>query len=197
MEWNTFYKHPHSLESFFEQLYVHSDFVSRVLKERPMRILEIGVGRGTFTVFFQLLGIDCTAIDKDDGVIEKYKIFANSLGLKGDASTSDAFSLPYTEKSFDIVISQGFFEHFSDEDIRKLIDEQLRVAKKAVFSIPSKFYRIRDFGNERLMKLDEWRLILDDYVVSEAMPYYYKRLKKNLLFRLPLMYCFVIEGKKR
>lgn len=197
MEWNTFYKNPHSLESFFEQLYVHSDFVERVLKERPLRIIEIGVGRGTFTAFFQLLGITCTAVDKDEGVIEKYKIFARLLGLKGEVCASDAFNLPYPEKSFDIAISQGFFEHFSDDDTHKLIDEQLRVAKKVIFSVPSRFYRVRDFGNERLIKLDKWKIILDDYIVSEAVPYCYKKLKKNLLFLLPLMYFFVIEGKKR
>lgn len=196
MEWNTFYKDPHSLESFFEQLYVHSALVERVLKERPLRIIEVGVGRGTFTAFFQLLGIACTAVDKDEGVIEKYKIFARSLGLKGEARTSDAFGLPYPEKSFDIAMSQGFLEHFSDDDIHKLIDEQLRVAKKVIFSIPSKFYRIRDFGNERLLTIKEWGNILKNYEIEAMVPYHHRRLKKNLLLRRPLMYIFIVTGKK-
>lgn len=80
--------------------------------------------------------------------------------------------------------------------MHKLIDEQLRVAKKVVFSVPSKFYRIRDFGNERLLMIKKWGNILKNYEIEAMIPYYYRRLKKNLLLRKPLMYIFIVTGKK-
>lgn len=196
MNWKEFYPKPHSLATFFEQLSLHAEFVSRIEMERPKRLLEVGVGRGTFITFFSLAGTECAGIDKDSSIIEKYKVFADSLGIKENTRLGDAFQIPFGDKSFDFSISQGFFEHFSDPEIRKLLDEQLRVANKVVFSVPSKYYRIRDLGNERLMALDKWKSILNGYLIGEATPYCYRRLKKNLLLRLPLMYFFVIEGKR-
>ncbi len=196
MNWKEFYPEAHSLETFAGQLSLHSEFISRIMKEQPKKLLEVGVGRGTFIAFFSLAGVECAGIDSDISIVDKYKTFASSLGLKENVRAGDAFYMPFKDKSFDISISQGFFEHFSDEDIRALMDEQLRVAGKVFFSVPSKFYRVKDFGNERLMTIGEWKSILKDYMISEAAPYCHKRLKKNLLFRLPLMCFFVVEGKK-
>jgi ubiquinone/menaquinone biosynthesis C-methylase UbiE len=197
MNWEEFYKEGHSLQTFFEQLTIHSEFVSAIMSEKPKNILEIGIGRGTFIALFSLLGIECSGIDSDNSIVDKYKAFASSLGLKGNIKLGDAFNIPFNDNEFDISISQGFFEHFSDNEIHSLLDEQLRVAKKVFFSVPSKYYRERDFGNERLMSMNTWKSVLDKYIIGKAVPYYYKRLKKNLLLRLPLMYFFVIEGKKR
>ena len=196
MNWKEFYPDPHSVATFFEQLYLHSEFVSRIMKEKPKKILEVGSGRGTLAAFFSLIGVDCAGIDNDVSVIDRYNIFAASLGVKAYIRYGDAFNIPFKDKQFDLSISQGFFEHFSDKEIKKLLDEQLRVSKKVFFSVPSRYYRIKDFGNERLMTLCKWKTVLNDYAVIEAAPYYYKRLKKNFLFRFPLMYYFVIEGKK-
>lgn len=197
MNWNEFYPDPHSLGTFFEQISLHSEFILRIMKERPKKALEVGIGRGTFIAFLSLIGIECTGIDKDISVVDKYKAFISALGIKENVQMADAFNMPFTNKEFDVALSQGLFEHFPDKEIYALLDEQLRVAKKVFFSVPSKYYRIKDFGNERLMKLDEWKHILDDYIVGEAAPYCHEKLKKNLLFRLPSMYFFVIEGKKR
>lgn len=197
MKWDEFYQESHSLGSFLEQLLLHSEFISRTIKEQPRNLLEVGIGRGTFIAFLSLAGIECAGIDSDSSIVEKYKAFADSLGIREDVRQADAFHMPFKDKSFDMSISQGFFEHFSDDDIHKLLDEQLRVAKKVFFSVPSKFYRVKDFGNERLMTLDSWRKTLSGYIVGESVPYCYKRLKKNLLLRLPLMYFFVIEGRKK
>ncbi len=71
---------------------------------------------------------------------------------------ADAFRLSETFRrdEFEVTFSQRFFEHFSDEDIGKLIREQLTVSPIVIFSVPSKWYGVRDFGNERLMTAGEW-----------------------------------------
>ena len=108
------------------------------------------------------LGYKVTSIDNDREILasvkENNKKFNGRLNLK----YADAFKLPFTKEEFDVTISQGFFEHFSNRDIKKLIDEQLRVSRKAVIiSIPNNNYPEKDFGNERLMTKDYWKGLLE------------------------------------
>ena len=64
-----------------------------------------------------------------------------------------------------------FFEHFTDDDIRKLLKEQLRVSRKALFSVPSLWYPRQDFGDERLMKKEDWLRILSEFKLEKASYY--------------------------
>jgi ubiquinone/menaquinone biosynthesis C-methylase UbiE len=73
---------------------------------------------------------------------------------------ADAFSLPFPAQSFDVAFTAGFFEHFSDDEIGRLLSEQLRVARRVVFSVPNAAYPSRDFGNERLMSRAQWDALL-------------------------------------
>jgi ubiquinone/menaquinone biosynthesis C-methylase UbiE len=84
---------------------------------------------------------------------------------------ADAFNLPFDDDSFDVCFSQGFFEHFADDDIRKLLWEQLRVSRKVLFSVPSFWYPRQDFGDERLMKKEDWLRILSEFKVEKASYY--------------------------
>ena len=84
---------------------------------------------------------------------------------------ADAFNLPFDDDSFDVCFSQGFLEHFSDDDIRKLLREQLRVSRKVLFSVPSFWYPRQDFGDERLMKKEDWLRILSEFKLEKASYY--------------------------
>ena len=97
----------------------------------------------------------------------------NSAYLNGKVifQIADAHNLPFNNDSFDLCFSQGFFEHFDDEDIIKLIQEQLRVAKVIIFSVPTFWYPIQDFGDERLMKKEEWLEILSQFNIEKAVYY--------------------------
>lgn len=192
-EWNKFYTEPHSLESFFYQLYTHSEFLSLILDMRPATILEIGVGQGTFISFLSLLGLRCIGMDNSEAIINIAKKFSNLLAIRYKLCVADGFYLPFRDKSFDLCISQGLLEHFSDQEIERLLEEQLRVARRIIFSVPSRYYRRRDFGNERLLGRKRWESILRRYNLVLSRDYCYRRLKRNFLFKLPLMYCFVIE----
>ncbi len=57
-------------------------------------------------------------------------------------------------------MSQGFFEHFQDDEIVALLRQQLRVANHVVFSVPNRAYGRKDRGDERLMTRDEWDAVL-------------------------------------
>jgi hypothetical protein len=44
-----------------------------------------------------------------------------------------------------------------------LIENQLRIAKIIVASVPSVFYSTKDRGDERLMSIEEWRKVLKNF----------------------------------
>ena len=111
------------------------------------------------------------SIDNNDGVLKIAQ--HNNANFKGEVTfkKADAFNLPFDDNSFDICFSQGFFEHFADDDIRKLLRKQLRVSKKVLFSVPSFWYPRQDFGDERLMKKEDWLRILSEFKLEKASYY--------------------------
>ena len=72
------------------------------------------------------------SVDNNDSVLKIAQ--HNNANFKGGVTfeKADAFNLPFDDDSFDVCFSQGFFEHFADNDIRKLLGEQLWVARKVV-----------------------------------------------------------------
>ncbi len=58
----------------------------------------------------------------------------NSSNIRGEVTfkKADAFNLPFDDDSFDVCFLQGFFKHFADDDIGKLLGEQLRFSRKVV-----------------------------------------------------------------
>jgi ubiquinone/menaquinone biosynthesis C-methylase UbiE len=156
----------------------------------------VGTETADMCIFISWLGYKVTSIDNDEGVLEN-AIPRDLMRTAGDLKLlrADAFNLPFSDKTFDIAFSQGLFEHFSDEDIVRLVIEQLRVAKRIIFSVPSFWYPRRDFRNERLMKIKGWLDILSDFKTSK--PFYYgltSRIFKYFLQHKPLHICMVIEG---
>jgi SAM-dependent methyltransferase len=128
---------------------------------RPKRILEIGTGTGVQSIFLSYFIKNLIALDNDRDVIRNSaQANIKHFRRKIDLLLVDAFSLPFKDKSLDICYSQGFLEHFRNDEIVRLVNEQLRVSKLLIHSIPSDKYPIRQFGNERHLSLDVWYDIL-------------------------------------
>ncbi len=198
MDWEAFYsKQKHGVNELIGNLAVHRDFVRTIIEQVPVKnsesfyLLETGVGSGDMSIFFSLLGYNVTSIDNDPGVLANVKsrdLIKKAKSLK--MLQQDAFDLSFKEKEFNLTFSQGFFEHFSDDDIVKLIAEQIRVSRKVVFSVPSFWYRRKDFGNERLLQLEDWQRILKNFNVTRS--FYYSFARKRILVK-PLQICIVIK----
>ncbi len=191
--WGDVYDKPADVAHFIENINVHKDFLDEMCKDKPCRVVEVGCGSGTLSVFMSHMGSEVTAVDVDDEVLERARKASKDLNGSVKFMRGDAFSLPFGEKEFDIAFSQGVFEHFSDEDIIKMIAEQLRVAKKVLFSVPNKNYNHKDFGNERLMTRLDWENMLSDFDVKVSADYYHIRTKRNLMRALPIMYMAGVE----
>jgi len=179
--------------NLLEDILIHSEFIEQIIKESPEKILEVGCGRGTISIFLSQLGHDVTAVDKDEGVVEAAKAASKNLNANVTFNIANASKLPFKNHYFDICFSQGILEHFSDEDIIRLLKEQLRVSKKVIFSVPSLFYNSREIGDERLLTKSRWEKILKNFEVELSLYYYRIQTKRNFNLKLPLMYMAKIK----
>jgi len=138
----------------------HLPMFRAIGKLRPERVLEVGAGTGSHSIFLSYFWRGVVSIDLSRPLIER--CFQHNRRLRGRARflAMDAFRLALPDDSFDVAFSQGFFEHFSEEEIALLLEEQTRVARTVVISVPNLAYGVQDFGNERLLSRQEWEDLL-------------------------------------
>jgi len=125
-------------------LFYYFKFIKNIFEENSSnkRILEVGCGRGTISLYLsKYLNLDVTLLDSDRNAIEIAKKQFNKYGQKGEFVISNVINIPFDEGSFDAVVSIGLAEHFDILD--DIFKEQLRVLKPGgvmiSLNIPKKF----------------------------------------------------------
>lgn len=186
--WQGIYAGSYDLGDYLAHLARHTRFIESVIADQPKRLLEVGTGSGTISVFLSSLGYDVTSIDNDEAVLSVAGKTSEAFRGCARYELADAFNLPYEEGDFDVAFSQGLLEHFSDEEIIRMLEEQLRVARTVVFSVPNNFYGQQDVGNERLLTKEDWEQIVSSFQVAESENYYFVRSRRLLYRRRPQMY---------
>jgi 2-polyprenyl-3-methyl-5-hydroxy-6-metoxy-1,4-benzoquinol methylase len=128
---------------------------------------------------------EVTAIDSDPLMVLRAQHLAAHLGGYARVQCLDLRDLaPIRDGWFDVVFSQGTIEHFDNAGIRGLLEEQLRVGRYVVFSVPSLHWPTRDFVNERKMTTDEWKVVLQDLDAELLHLSYYHRGDYHVLAAL-------------
>jgi len=157
-----------NVKDYFADLNAHRNLFEEIINLDPKKILEVGTGSGSMSIFLSHIGYDVTAIDNNKKILENAKKLSEKLNGKVSFVYCNAFKLSETfnRNEFDVVFSQGFFEHFNDDEIRKLLQEQLKVGKIIIYSVPSNYYHQKDFGNERLLSPKQWNKILKGFNVE-------------------------------
>lgn len=193
MKWNEFYTTKFNFRTFLKIISGHIYLFYIILKFRAKKILEVGCGTSSMSIFLSFFVKDVVALDKNPQLIKQGMNFSRKFKRKNiKFICGDAFDLPFKDNLFDIVFSQGLLEHFSDKDIHKLIDEQIRVAKYVIFSVPNEYYPKKDFGNERLISKEKWEsIIVENYLVLSK---YYGRSWRKLFLNRPVHYLCIIKN---
>jgi len=110
---------------------------------KDSKILEIGAGTGRYSISLAEEGYDVTSVELSKHNIDilnsKIKDNMNIKSYLGNATDLSMLS----NESFDIVLCLGPLYHLSNNDIKKCINETLRVAKKGAILffayLPSNF----------------------------------------------------------
>ena len=170
--WDEFYSEEQGLGVQARNLGEHDALFDEIGRTKPHSVLEVGVGNGGMTLFLGSVGIRAVGVDNNLAILERARARSRAVPTV-HFEPADAFRLSdsYATGSFDVAFSQGFFEHFDDDQIRKLVVQQLAVARRVVFSVPSDEYPQQDFGNERLMSPQRWEAILAPVGCAQARYY--------------------------
>lgn len=192
MSWYNFYidrfEKLSSSYGFFRMGIHHLYLFFNILKYKPNKVLEVGSGTSRMSVLVSLFIKKVVALDKDTKLINKAVNITNRPNV--EFIIGDAFNLPFKDNSFDIVFSQGLLEHFTDNNIDKILKEKLRVSRMVIFSVPNYHYGKRDYGDERLMRKNEWDRILSDYKIISG---YYGRNWSTFSIIMPVHYIAIIK----
>lgn len=191
LTWDRFYSKEQTLRDYLGSIFTHNELFAEIIKEKPKRILEVGVGTGITGIFLSHLGFDVTGIDNNEKVISSAKSLCGKLNGKVNYIFSDAFNIDniFRPQEFDMVFSQGLFEHLNDRQICQLLQKLLKIARIVLISVPSKFYMKKDVGDERLMSREKWLNILRGFNFNIDFIKYYG-------FHLPLresLYSFIFN----
>lgn len=97
------------------------------------RILDAGCGEGTLATALSKRGWEVTAIDCSDVALSLAKENAKSAGCNIECRQCFLESLPFPDKSFDIVVCSHTLEHVTDLNLA--ISELKRVCRKAIIIV--------------------------------------------------------------
>jgi len=160
---------------FIDKVLDYERLISSIIRFTPKNgtILEVGAGTGLISMLLSQAGYRVTATDLDDEVLEKMKTLASSYNFSLKIEKADVLRLPYRDKSFDTVFSQGLLEHFSDEDVIQALREQGRVANTVIMDVPISRFKKKPFGDERLLSVRHWKKLV--YTSGLRIVYIYGR----------------------
>lgn len=214
-KWNYLYKEHirKDFENWDQYYYVKMKLKKRFLKQvikcsrdgKP--ILECGCGTGKTTMFLSFIGIECYAIDLEKEMVDSAKKRFKKYGCKSKIIQGDIKKMPFDNKFFSVTHSSGVLEHYSDEEIIIMINEQLRVSDYCIFSIPTSYFEKKMLGNERFLSRKKWREIINksNGMIIKETGYHYKTLKNRIfdilrkpkrMFKPIAMFTFVLKEKE-
>ncbi|HUP71183.1 MAG TPA: class I SAM-dependent methyltransferase [Acidimicrobiales bacterium] len=88
------------------------------------RVLNVGVGAGTFERLATERGALVHSLDPDEAAIERVR---GSLGLGNLARTGHVQAMPFSDGSLDVVVASEVLEHLPDDDLVGAVEEAARV----------------------------------------------------------------------
>lgn len=135
------------------------------------KVLEVGSGPAHDSITFAQRKARVTAIDFSHIALTLSQKFYRELGLAVTPIRADAQALPFKTGSFDLAFNAGVLEHFTDENLKIIIDEMVRVVRpggKVLVFCPNRyniFYqhhlkkmsKIHRYEFERAFSADETR----------------------------------------
>lgn len=127
---------------------------------RPNKILEVGCGGGNFGIRFMIHNLDVYFIDASMDMLKasRYNInrilfFKKNKKIEGRLFCQDMFNLGFKDERFDLVISEGVYEHLHEKEARiKFLNEAKRVLKKKgclFVAIPNNRHPLADYWKRK------------------------------------------------
>ncbi|MGQ9721251.1 MAG: class I SAM-dependent methyltransferase [Candidatus Jordarchaeum sp.] len=140
----------------------HSHIVQQILGQlnyniKGFKILEIGAGTGRDSWLLAKYGAQSYALDYATTRMIKKKFYSDNLPLI--CIQADGENLPFKDKFFNLVFSQGLIEHYQNPS--KLIEEQIRVLKNQGYLVidTPQTYSLYNIYKTALIHLENWPMV--------------------------------------
>lgn len=162
-DWESFFNNlnfTYFRTSLIQKKYIET--IEEYAKKQPRpRVLEIAAGSAyTSVVVADLLRKDGGTVMISDLSPELVHQAESKFGGTGNVyfSVQDSNDITLKISEVDIIIHQGFLEHFEDDQIIDFLKEQGRVARWIIFDVPNSLRndKTQEFGNERFLHPKEW-----------------------------------------
>jgi len=105
----------------------HIPAFAKFAESAGLRVLEIGVGMGADYEQWLKAGAIATGVDLSAASLAQARRRCHLAGLESDLHLADAESLPFADRTFDVVYSYGVLHHSPDTE--KCLREAWRVLK--------------------------------------------------------------------
>ena len=115
--WDESYKHHDFKELPWETVKPDKELV-RILKESKIvkcKVLDIGCGAGTNSIYLAEEGFDVTGVDISSTAIKIAKKRAKEARVKVRFSVGNAYNLKFPKDNFDFIFDRGCFHHIPPE----------------------------------------------------------------------------------
>ena len=180
-------------------------FINKVIQyAKNKKVIEAGCGTGIMAGYLQKQGLDVTALDLSQKVLDYAKEIAQNSNIIKPCKyeQGDILNLKYKKNSFDVVYSNGVMEHFNDAEIIRILEQQMNISKYVIFGIPSTYFNMNEkmLGNERGLTLKEWNNLITKAggrLIEQTSFHYYKFYKRlfevKKWFKPKAFWLFVIE----
>ena len=206
--WNSLWKNYQNIDSkaILNEpggMLIRSELTGVLLKYFDLKnknVLEVGTGTGQYCIELALRGAVCTGIDKDPESIKLANRITNDYQVN-NCVFKERDLYYFNESNFDIVLSMGILEHFSDKEIVDMLKEMGKLGKYVVVGVPysgSDIYKISrlysqkkntwEYGFERdfltltdLFKEAGMSLLYEQVIGLGSEAYYLKRINPELI----------------
>lgn len=137
-------------------LWIHHRLMQTFGSLEGLRTVELGSGRGDFSVLLARQGAKVTLLDASEHALRQAQHRFERLGLSASFEQGNLFDQPTTERgAFDVALSSGVIEHFVEDQrtwaIRAHVDA-VRIGGVVILSVPHAHglpYRLWKFYLER------------------------------------------------
>ncbi len=120
---------------------IHQRLTSRFGSIRGLKTIELGSGRGDWSVLLAESGADVTLLDTSELALDQARLRFERLRLPAQYIHGDLFAPPIEcLGAFDVVLSSGVIEHFLRESRTEALRAHLRTLNHrgtAVISVPN------------------------------------------------------------
>jgi len=135
-DWRIFYSkeakgYDHSrYETCYGQLFkaLHLKTLQYLIKPYTIgRVLDVAAGTGHVTFVLASMGFNLTAVDLTGAMLSVGKKKIHEQNLRASFSIASAFQLPFSNESFDLVVSTRFLHLWPYEKQKIILKEMVRV----------------------------------------------------------------------